>query len=54
MFYYINYFSELIKSGSIFWFCALAGSGMFIIQFMINIFGIGDHDSFDTCECCYR
>lgn len=50
MFYYINYFSELMKSGSIFWFCALAGSGMFIIQFMINIFGIGDHDSFDTCE----
>lgn len=48
MFYYINYFNELIKSGSIFWFCALSGSGMFLIQFIINIFGISDHDSFDT------
>ena len=39
MFYFINYFYELIKSGSVFWFCALAGSGMFFIQFIINIFG---------------
>ena len=50
MFYYINYFNELIKSGSIFWFCALSGSGMFLIQFIINIFGISDHDSFDTSD----
>lgn len=48
MFCYINYFSELIKSGSIFWFCALSGSGMFLIQFIINIFGIANQDSFDT------
>lgn len=48
MFNYINYFYELIKSGSFFWFCALTGSGMFIIQFIINIFGISDHESFDT------
>jgi len=50
MFYYINYFNELIRSGSLFWFCALAGSGMFLIQFLINIFGMGDHDDFDTSE----
>jgi len=50
MFYFINYFYELIKSGSVFWFCALAGSSMCLIQFIINIFGIGigDHDSCDT------
>lgn len=48
MFYYIDYFSELIKSGSIFWFCALTGSGMFFIQFIMNIFGLSDQDSFDA------
>lgn len=50
MFYYINYFIELIRSGSFFWFCALAGSGMFLIQFIINIIGISDHNSFDTSD----
>lgn len=49
-YYYINYFNELIRLGSIFWFCALAGSGMFLIQFIINIFGMGDHDTFDTSD----
>lgn len=44
----INFFSEL--SGSFFWFCALAGSGMFGIQLIINICGMGDHDSFDTSD----
>ncbi len=48
MTYYINYLNELVRSGSIFWFCALAGSGMFLIQFIINIFGMGNHDSFDS------
>ncbi len=47
---YIAYFDELIKSGSLFWFCALAGSGMFFIQFVINILGVGDHDSLDAGE----
>lgn len=45
-----EYFSELIKSGSLFWFCALAGSGMFFIQFIINMFGGIDQDSFDTSD----
>lgn len=48
MLHYINYFNELIKSDSFFWFCALAGSGMFFIQFMINILGGTDQDSFDV------
>src|SRR5579862_1233725 len=47
MFYYIN---ELIKSGSVFWTCALVGSGIFFIQFLINIFGIADHDSLDASD----
>src|ERR1700722_8246555 len=45
-----HYFNELIKSGSIFLFCALAGSGMFLIQFITNIFGVVDHDNFDVSE----
>ena len=48
MFYYVNYFNELVKSGSVFWFCALTGSGMFLIQFIINIFGGTDQDNFDV------
>ncbi len=50
MFYYINYFNDLIKSGSFFWFCALTGSGMFFIQFIINILGVTDQDSFDVSD----
>ena len=48
MFFNINYFDALIKADSLFWFCALAGSGMFGIQFLINLFGFADHNSFDT------
>jgi membrane protein implicated in regulation of membrane protease activity len=36
----MDYLNELIQSGSFFLFCALAGSGMFVIQFAINIFGM--------------
>lgn len=32
-------------NNSAFWFCALAGSGLFFIQFLINIIGLGDSDS---------
>lgn len=35
----------LVNSGSVFWFCALSGSGLFLIQFLINLFGMGDSDS---------
>lgn len=34
-----------VNSDSLFWFCALAGSGLFFIQFLINLFGMGDSDS---------
>jgi membrane protein implicated in regulation of membrane protease activity len=50
MFYYINYFNELVKSGSFFWFCALSGTGMLIIQFVINIFGGTGQDNIDVGE----
>jgi hypothetical protein len=49
MFYYINYFNELAKSGTVFWFCALTGTGMFFIQFIINIFSGTDQD-FDISD----
>lgn len=46
-----NYnFNDLISSDTIFWFCALAGSGMFIIQFILNLLGIADQDSFNVSE----
>lgn len=47
MFYYID---ELIKSDLIFWICALVGSGIFLIQFLINIFGVADHESLDASD----
>ena len=50
MTYYINYFEELIRSGSIFWFCALSGSLMFLIQLIINLLGIGNQESFETAD----
>ncbi|MFI5342705.1 MAG: hypothetical protein ACHQUC_00620 [Chlamydiales bacterium] len=50
MFYCINYFNELIKSGSFFWFCALVGSGICLIQIIVNIFGVSDIDHFDAAD----
>lgn len=47
MSYYINYLGTLVRSGSVFWFCALAGSGMVIIQFILNLLGATDQDNFD-------
>lgn len=52
--YYIDYFQELINSDSIFWFCALAGTGMFLIQFIINLFGITDQENFDVDDAASR
>lgn len=53
MFYYINYFNELIRSGSVFWFCALLGTGMFFIQFIINIFGSVNQEDFDVGDATH-
>lgn len=44
----LDYINELIKSGSVFWFCALAGSGMFAIQFILNILIGTDQDNWDV------
>lgn len=40
-------FDDLIKEDSIFWFCALSGSGLFIIQLALNFFGAGSHTHMD-------
>jgi hypothetical protein len=32
-------FNDLIEKDSAFWFCALSGSGLFVIQFMLNLLG---------------
>lgn len=47
MFENSEYFHELVRSGSIFWFCALVGTGMFLIQFVLNMSGVVDHEGFD-------
>jgi hypothetical protein len=36
---------NLIQEDYFFWFCALAGTGMFLVQFALNFVGAGDHDS---------
>jgi len=36
-----------IDNASLFWFCALAGTGMFIIQFLLTLFGAEGPDSID-------
>ena len=43
----LELFSKLnnLDKDSIFWFCALAGTGMFAIQFLLTLFGIGEQDS---------
>ena len=45
---YILSFFDLIPSETFFWFCALAGSGMFAIQFLLNLFGVADHEDLDA------
>lgn len=39
--------NHLIHKDSLFWFCALVGSGMFIIQFLLSLLGAVDHTDFD-------
>lgn len=43
-------FKGLINQDSLFWFCALLGSGMFIIQFLLSLFGIADHELPESSE----
>jgi hypothetical protein len=38
-----------LSQDTFYWFCALAGSGMFVIQFLLTLFGMGDdQDHFDV------
>jgi len=45
---FINFLQTAFSKDTFYWFCALAGSGMFVIQFLLTLFGIGhDHDMVD-------
>lgn len=43
----ICYLNEWMKSGSVFWFCALLGSGIFLIQWVLHSFGAGTQNDVD-------
>jgi hypothetical protein len=52
---FTNFLQTALSKDTFYWFCALAGSGMFIIQFLLTLFGIGhdqdmadDHGHFDA------
>lgn len=52
---FITLLQTALAKDTFYWFCALAGSGMFIIQFFLTLFGIGhdqdmvdDHGHFDA------
>jgi hypothetical protein len=51
---YIDAFLQLLQTGSIFWFCALTGTGMFLIQSVINLFGISDYDSLEPSDASFE
>lgn len=40
-------FNILVARDPIFWFCALSGSGMFIIQFLMNFLGVDNPEAID-------
>ncbi len=44
----IHKFNALTSKDPIFWFCALAGSGLFVIQFILSLFGADDHGDSDN------
>jgi hypothetical protein len=35
-------FRDLVNQDSLFWFCALLGSGMYFLQFLLSLFGNAD------------
>lgn len=39
---FITFLQTALSQDTFYWFSALAGSGMFIIQFLLTLFGIGD------------
>jgi hypothetical protein len=45
---FTHFLQTALSKDTFYWFCALAGSGMFVIQFLLTLFGIGhDHDAVD-------
>ena len=45
---FINLLQTTLSKDTFYWFCALAGSGMFVIQFFLTLFGLGHaHDLAD-------
>jgi hypothetical protein len=42
---YIKTFQSLMERSPFFWFAALVGTGMFIIQLALSLVGAGDHDT---------
>ena len=47
MFQYIMNLQNWITGDSFYWFCALSGTGMFVIQFCLNLIGLGDQEDVD-------
>lgn len=46
----IRTFNALVGKDPIFWICALVGSGMFVIQFTLNLFGADSHEDIDSAS----
>lgn len=46
----IRKFDALVSKDPFFWICALAGTGMFVIQFTLNLFGTDHHDDIDNAS----
>ena len=42
--------NDILAKDSIYWFCALAGSGLFAIQFLLSLFGVIADDMDDAGE----
>ncbi|MBS0648812.1 MAG: hypothetical protein JSS10_06285 [Verrucomicrobia bacterium] len=49
--HFIESLQAILSKDTFFWFCALAGSGLFTLQFLLSLFGVGDdHDAFDAAH----
>lgn len=46
----VQIFNDIVREDSIFWFCALSGTGLFVIQFILNLFGGDTHDNIDDVD----
>ncbi len=44
---FLGKLSELMSKDFFFWFCALSGSGLFIIQILLTLLGVMDQDDLD-------